>query len=1047
MTATAGQLYNFLVFCASLVLFLSNVLDFRFKVILFKSFEDNIQLLGTILLMGTSMGATFFSIISPYEMEAEEGPKFVGESLITILYTTFLFHTSTTVPTDDPSLLYRTTFESIITAVNGTLVSENVNIYALEGSEDVLLRDVGLWFIKLVHWSKLFCFLAACLYSFRVVWANKPDCGRETRFNFFEHLLARLTLLALTIAAAYYWVVNVVQVKDTTIRSTISNAQDLLDDYGVGGLDRWLVDPTVRLAFSFASTLALLGVAGYVAIFYENYGYGMVCVLLVSVQNMVQADGNLSDGPSFGAMVVTAWIGGLFFAGTGINWMIRQYRAGVVLGKVVPDFLFKVGSILSVLALLFLVVAFSYSWMDFVFKPTSLALDVSQLLDDADARIDGMVDDIVDVARALDPCVRKRIVPTTDIEVASTPADVDAQMREVRKDIRDDPASADSQCIINNANYDIDTSFSPRCVDLKTRLDDQRDELVTSINSASSLNKPYEGNEDNEYFVDDNCRNIQCGVLLSAGIAAMALSAVPFCGPIGFAAGTAARAGNTIYKIGRKVAKYAPRIRRKRNKIRKMANRIRSLVTITKGKIHFNLKLAMVFIPVVTGATVTLCLLMFRRDIYRKPGDEYKQLTNRLTRGLSLAIGIYAPLALVNLVFYVTLELLPELFNAVFNELPLVLVNVEMQTEVGYTSLKLAYLLSFVGNALVVSSNVMFLFDNSVIAAVMYFVRRAQNAAIRIRKAWREQRQRSREAWKRENASVQTGANAGVRKFARVGRKVSLYTWQAAKRLGFALANWKSIYFQPLFFSIPALWIVWGALITDKPYFKFAYKANSDLGQANDEIVEVIALEDRSEAVNQEMDNGLCGLVGQLAEALLNAIPGGLLRVANVVSSFTATLAGAFGAARDFLDAISDLVEFPSISIVLPGIPGIPAALANFGIFAIPFICSMLLLFVWIVALFVEDVEALFGFGDSKVSGNEKQVATSITVFVLYASLTNILLHTVIGNLVQSLQNYEMPFISMDIGLGEDYYLTQLCSLLNLMSAIALYLNIMLPPT
>jgi hypothetical protein len=244
------------------------------------------------------------------------------------------------------------------------------------------------------------------------------------------------------------------------------------------------------------------------------------------------------------------------------------------------------------------------------------------------------------------------------------------------------------------------------------------------------------------------------------------------------------------------------------------------------------------------------------------------------------------------------------------------------------------------------------------------------------------------------------------------------------------------------------VWIVWNALLVDKPYFIFAYKSNSDLANANDEIVEVIALEDRSEAVNQEMDNSLCGLVGQIAEEILRSIPGGLSRVAGVVSSFTAVLAGAFTSAQVFLDTIADLVEFPSIALNIPSIPGITPALAHMGIYAIPFICSMLLLGIWILALLVDDVEALLvdKEGDDAPTENENKVASSVAVFVLYGSLTNILLHTVIGNLVQVLQSYDMPFITLEVGLGSDYYLTQFCSLLNIMSALALYLNLILPP-
>lgn len=1076
MAATLGQLFNFLVFLASLIILLNNVMNFRYRLNLFKHFEDNLDLLNDVLIISCAFGATFFSISSPYDEEGVASVFNTKESFTTVLYMIFLLVTSTSVPTDDPNILFRSTYEAVVVATDGTLVAENVNIYQLE--DEHLITDIGLWYIQAVHTSKLLIFIAAVIYAARVMWDNKPDLGCRTLENIGEYLIGRIFLLFMVAVATFYWIINVINVNNITIRSAFTNAEELLDDYSVGGINAWLVNPVVQIAFNYAVTLCLLIISAYIGIFYENFQFGIACVLVVFTQNLVQADMLLLDGDEFTIKVILTCFTALAFIGTGVNWAINNYQAGVLTGKIIPNILYKTGSILSILSLIFLVTAFTYNWMDFDFKPAGIALEVAQAMDTADATIDAVVEDVFSVARTLDPCLRKA-VPTdvtydgVDVVTAGDAASVDEQMRLARGDIKNNVASADSVCVLSAPDFLIDTGFSPRCANLDTELSDQRTSLVEAQNEADNLKNPYEGNEDDDFFVDTKCRSTQCTVLLTAGIAAMALSAVPFLGVVGYAAGTAARAANVVFKIGRKIAKFAPRIKRKRDKIRKLANRIRKLSVATKGKLHFTLKLSLVFIPIILGATITLCLIMFRREIYKKGDDvAYRRLEQmggiksfnlieKLNRGISMMVGIYLPLAFINTAFYITLTVMPELFNVLFNELPGVLVDVQMEIDVGYTSLKLAYLVASVGNGLVVLSNILYLFDNSVIAALLYFWNRVKNAGARLGQMYKESYERRQilankrllEYDEATDNSAKTAADSRLR----TGQTIREWSrWIRIRILNFfdVMANWKSLYFQPLFFSIPSLYVVYNGIFFDQKYFIFKYKANADTTSTTDEIREVVAHEERSEAINQELDNGLCGLVGQLVEKLLDAVGGGFSAIAASVAEFTSTLAGAFDKAQDFLNELSNLVDFPTIDLQIPDIPGIPTFLANLGIYGIPIICSTLLLIMWTTSLFVDKLGAIGLFnrvnrGDdplvNKERSGEYQIASSVAVFVLYASLSNIIMHLVIGELIGTISNYEMPFITVVVGFGPDYWLTQLASLMNIMSALSLYLNILLP--
>lgn len=140
------------------------------------------------------------------------------------------------------------------------------------------------------------------------------------------------------------------------------------------------------------------------------------------------------------------------------------------------------------------------------------------------------------------------------------------------------------------------------------------------------------------------------------------------------------------------------------------------------------------------------------------------------------------------------------------------------------------------------------------------------------------------------------------------------------------------------------------------------------------------------------------------------------------------------------------LVEFPSLGLDVPDV--FPAA--SLGIFAIPIICAGALVVLWAAAHLYEDLGNVAGMfrkqsrapasedGDGHMEYN---VATSVTVFILYASLANILMHTVAGNLVGVATESDMPFLKVIVGLGRDYYLT----FLNLMSAVSLCINTLVP--
>jgi hypothetical protein len=182
------------------------------------------------------------------------------------------------------------------------------------------------------------------------------------------------------------------------------------------------------------------------------------------------------------------------------------------------------------------------------------------------------------------------------------------------------------------------------------------------------------------------------------------------------------------------------------------------------------------------------------------------------------------------------------------------------------------------------------------------------------------------------------------------------------------------------------------------------------------------------EAIEQETDNSVCGLVKEVIQFVLNEA---FLDLALILKNFNKVLSDAMGEAANFANEIADLVA-PDIKLLDMNMLNIMGVfLQNLAIFAVPIACTGLLLGVWVMSMFFTNM------GD--------EFYNSVAMIIFTSSISNILIHNGFMMTLKPMEYFEMPYIRIYVDEGDDFYLTQLCSLLNLMSSIVFVLNTKMP--
>jgi hypothetical protein len=937
----------------------------------------------TIIAHTMSGGACLMVAFLTFRSPFDMKPHEQHESLLTHVYLVCLLAASLAPVVDDAELLFNGIVEASGGQTEGSLFAD------LVPTTDPLLLSIGGEFVRFSAISKLVLAATSVFYFYRAVTDGPPLRWPPVIRRGRIRGVGALVFLFVT---AFWGQTAVTDIGGDGWGTSNPNANALFADEGP--LLRLVVDPHFTAALHHSASGALLGLALYLLAFYEHFEFAASSLFVVLVFSVVRAGSQGEGGALLAIAVVVSPLLGALVPLTASRVAVSSYprveRPRIVV-RALASLAFKVGAMFSIAALIFSVVAFTNDWREFRFDPSGVALESSLRLDQAAANMDDIVDKVTAVARKLDPCVRRASedVPT-DIDYAGDTAGIDELMVSTRRGIFEDPSSLDQVCINNDALYTVKTSPA-RCPTLAASLEDRRDLMVIDVNNADyALDEPYiVGSELDDNFISPVCRDRQCNALLGLVVAGAAVSAVPFFGAVGFAMATAARASFAVFRVGRSIARFGPRMRRSGSKIKNLAKRIRKLIVSTRGASKLTAAVAVLFAPLVVGGTVALSLVMFRRSVYSGKAEGPASVRDT---SLKLAVGVLAPLLVANTAFTAVVFMTPRLVDGILAGLPGALVRVTVQEGSGYAALKAGYVFGTVGVALMLGALLVVGVEETVVdrVAKSYFFR--------------------------GDASTAPGTRAE-----RLQRVL--------QRILTRLLSANNAMLQPVIFSLPAVYLLLSHITSDRPYVEVGYLANDDVARTSSELSVSVAQQERSESIGMGMDDTECGLVGRIVNRILESVA--LEDVKEALNVFSGYIKDGLAEAGDFIGQLNDIIEIPFTAIVID--TGVPTFLANMLIYAIPAACTTAIVLRWIQT-----------YNQRNDPGSVDN--SPLVGLVVGMSVTNIMLHIVVGRIISSLETFSFPFVKLSVTLGEDHYMTQLCSMFNLMSAVVLYINGIAPP-
>jgi len=961
--SSIGQVFNFGTFVAGLALLFNNALDLNYRQTSAYS-TDGFHAVMTLL---ASLVVCVMSVQTPLEIRDVRPVGAVNENALSLVFVVCVLYSSLSHVITDPDLLAGSTFDLVITpgeGLYGALKLPEVQIEPVE--------LVGEYLVTAAESAKIFMLIASMVYAWLYTVLSRPPDWATKRDKVFRLLTGAAIVANLCLGM-------------------------LVADLSADTL----------------SVLLLIGLSVYVTLFYEHFEYALVTVAASAAHTMANADAAGDDSAVFGLSVAIFVLTLQAIVAVSVQAVADGWRVDDAL-NIGPAVLFKAGNILSIFALLLAVVAYSADWIDFEFNAGSISDTAISQISDAAGRIDGLMDQLADVALILDPCTRKAVT-APDTELAYDDTSLDDAMRNSRRDAYHGTMEV-QECFDGS---DPDYPFHPitstsgyKCAFLYENMTNAREELSEALSdTANGLGKTYTDTSD-EYFVDETCANAQCIALKVITLAAIPLSFLPFVSGPTKAVTMAARATNAVFRIGRKVTKLLPRIVRTKNKIGKLAARIIRLAKPTASTLKPTSNVAVVFLPIVILAGVSLSMLMFRRDIVYKEADYGRVNREGVTRRLSMLLGLYAPLAVAEICFLLVLHFLPTVIEEVLDELPGDFVEPKMELGAGYVCLEMAYVVSLIGVLLTITSVLMSLAQESALGVTRLGFRYFR-AGVQRSLRW------ARARWARRGAgSLATGADVTAPR----GRIV-----RVARRL----LNWNMDLLSGMIFCAPAVYIITRAFMRDEEYLVVSFGANDEVAAANDELLETVLHKERSETMYMDFDDTRCSAVGDIVAGLLSAV-GGLDVITDAMGEFASVLTGSLDNAAEFVSKLGDLVEFDMQYINVTG--EVVSRVALFSLlFAVPILNVCVICAMWVSSLVT--------------NGADKRIVGGVATFVLYTSVMNVLVHTVLGSLLTAVFSVDMPFVRMNAELGSAFYDTQLACMFTLLAAVSLYVNILTPVT
>lgn len=1045
--SSLGQFINFLIFIVSLILLLNNIFDFRFQVNFYHNLVDNLGILEDFILIISSILAMYFSISSPYEYEdLTQTKNKVGayNSYVDVIMFVALMYNSSSTVLEDTDILYTFTSDTIYKGLNAFS-----NVTGLDGQEfifqdvfnvidnDLDITALGALFVQLVNYSKIGSFLGSLYYLVILILNDPPDLSPSTWKRFFRSAPGRTVILSVLTFNVYVYANTLTTSERETKRTSFIHLKEITRIRGIEDLGNFWLDETVVYIFKDITVGLLIVSALYIIAFYGKYKMALLPTLLVTLHNLIRADEEGYNDNEFTTLFVMGYIMLTSIVVFTFSYFIKDgsgYSPLYTATNIIPNILYKLGHILSIVSVCLLFVAYQYDWIDFEFQPGNLAKNAADKITNAGDVIDVYFEKMLDMATTLDPCVVK--IPNIDTSDIMTVDDIPGRIADARGEAREGEYNM-AKCTEDTYPFNIDRPFPIghiiKCNKFASAMEAEerrlRDEYtdVENKNSELGMSPITEDDLEDEFYVNESCRDTQCAVLTSLVVLGMAIAWVPFVGGIGPIISNTGRAVHNIFRIGRKLAKFLPRMKKIRRSVVKLAKRIRKLAVITKGGMSYSHTLAVVFLPVIVSAAVSLTLIMFRRKIVKVDGEKITR-TERVQQGLTLAISLTLPIILFEGVFLLVTYFYPDLVQLIIDQLPATFVQGEMEVMVGYRALQYSYLASFIGNVMVLLSNLAFSFENGVFGILDILKGWTANFFKSIRERRKKRKAKSEEA--------KTGANPGRKNLKSIIKRI--------KKIAKNLLNWKVKFLQPFILSMPVIYLAW--LAHNDPSIKYVnvyYSAKPEAASAQEEIGSTIRQEEASTTLSFDISDNTCGPVGFVIKQLLE-LTGGLDAINGIFDQFGGNIALAIQSASQFVEELTSLVEVPRFEIDMKLFDS--ELVENIVVFFIPLLCTIVLGLIWVISLFFQQVYFLNPFTRVDHNPTTDDMLSKASVFIVAGSLINISVNMLVGSLILVVVNSDLPYIQIQSELGDKHYITLLCSIFNMISGVAVYVNTVAPP-
>lgn len=1050
-------------FLSSVILFVNNVFELNYYTRIFLDPIDNFYILNKIMIVLASFIVLYMTITSPYDTESF---NLTSDVRYLVIFCICLLYLSLSTAVKDPELILSASYETL------TQQLEPFLSFAVDESDFVNFNTVSAftyYFLLGFNIARLYCFGYAIMNMFILI--SNTDIRKRSYYKHLQVTLIERSFYIILIGVNF--ILSIVSfvgeksweqyVKETTYGSlkkqtldTFDNVMELLDDKD------WIkffqsTDFSFLYTF-FGEMLMLVMALAIVVLFHTEFQYCLIVCSFVSINLMSRLDSIGDDSWKFSVVVILfllEFIPSCLLVLKIIWTGLRSNPVDTVMNPI-PNILFKAGNMLSVISLIFLFFAYTYPWVQLRFTPSGITLSVEEGISAASDKIDGLVADVLGVTKVLDPCVRKKVSREETTFNLDNNSDItgfdsnefqflDTIANNVERVLSADSTSKYRACvnsypIVNGyktIDYNTASKNTATCVSFKTDIEKQVSDMKSKYfdDQDGEISRSYtdeDAEDEDSVFVDERCRNVQCTVLLSAGVAAVALAAFPFGGTAGMAAKITSKAVHTVYKIGRKFARVLPKIKRRKKTIKRMAKVIQTLAISTTKKVVLTNDMLWIFLPLIIGGFVSIVLIVIRRRVFiDKTASESVQRTQRIAQGLKFLFGIWTPIVLSEFIFLVVLTFFKSYLVTFLTFLPETFLRGEAEFGMGYESLRLAYSIGLSGHACVLVSNLMYLTVNSVFL-VVYTILKPFYDVLRgiwelVRNLFFPKRVRNKKTGKRAVSDT----------------------------LLQVFGNWNSQWLFPLLFSIPVVILYSISFDPSYKYIKFGYTANSRLLSASSDLGDTILIADQTESIGVDTDDEQCGLVGEIVTAVLNSLKT-LAKVSYELSNFSLLIQGALNLSTDFLSKLRPLLD--STIIALDFLLFDNAIVENLIIFAIPIINTMLIFVSWVTIFLVgklSEASLLYRlFAKNYVYDPENRndgeradevLNYTIPIFIFYMSLVNIVINQMVMGLAQIASNVDMPFISLSVATGTKFYFTILASLLNILSVVALYVNLVFP--